>query len=61
MKNKKKQYNNDKFYYIVNGIKKEPRESDFYFNSEWKFISKFPFITKKIIVYKLINNNWIEQ
>lgn len=55
-----KKYNKDKFHFIFDdGSIKEPEEGDIYVNCEYRF--NFIFLKRKYIVYKLINNIWIEQ
>ena len=40
---------------------KESEEGDIYFNEEWRFKKKIPFIREMIVTYELIGDYWIEQ
>lgn len=56
-------YPKNKFSFL-NGpfyVASDPEEGDLYFNMEWRKTKAFPFFGKCCIVYKLINNFWVEQ
>lgn len=56
-------YNKEKFYFLkcLGGDKKEPKEGEYYYRFETRYIKTFPYFTRKLITYKFINNNWVEQ
>jgi len=55
-------YKKDKFnLYWESGIKKQLKDGDIYTGYEWKLKSRFPFLFKVSVFYKLIDNFWIEQ
>lgn len=58
-----KRYEKSKFWFLENDkkTKKEPKNGDNYFNGEWRLKPKFPFLSKIIVRYRLIDDVWIEQ
>jgi len=64
-----KKKNKDDFHFLratfPNGklewITWKPVNRDTYFKKEIKFIKQFPFIKREWILYKLIDNMWVEQ
>jgi hypothetical protein len=60
-----KYYEKTKFHFLNddNSIK-EPKIDELYFNYEWKVKTKFPFLTKMFVAYKLVliedKEYWIE-
>jgi hypothetical protein len=57
-----KQYPKDKFHFLNDdGTKKEPKDLENYYDSEYSFSWKFPFIKKIFVTYQLLDNIWYKQ
>ena len=57
-----KRYEKSKFWLLWNdGSKKEPKEGEYYFNREWRWKLKFPFLFRIYICYILKDSVWIEE
>ena len=51
----------EKPYTVRTWIKKLPVNGDTYFNKEYRWGWKFPFYKKCYVIYKLVDDKWIEQ